>query len=157
MHEDNQIIFNNFEFIFEIYTKYFKSIVSTVDYCSNVYSKCITALSISHWQQMNGGQCRTSRDIVREALNLLPYVLHTPWCKQGHPDNPQRHSGVYVCVKSFFAAWQPSQGWRKRKNIRKGRGVGGGYWKGVDGGKIDHWLWCRGGGGQCEIGCVLQS
>lgn len=157
MHEDNQIIFNNFEFIFEIYTKYFKSIVSTVDYCSNVYSKCITALSISHWQQMNGGQCRTSRDIVREALNLLPYVLHTPWCKQGHPDNPQRHSGVYVCVKSFFAAWQPSRGWRKRKNIRKGRGVGGVCWKGVDGGKIDHWLWCRGGGGQCEIGCVLQS
>lgn len=156
MHEDNQIIFNNFEFIFEIYTKYFKSIVSTVDYCSNVCSKCITALSISHWQQMNGGQCRTSRDIVREALNLLPYDLHTPWCKQGHPDNPQRHSGVYVCVKSFFAAWQPSRGWRKRKNIRKGRGVGGGCWKGVDGGKIDHWLWCSGGGGQCEIGCVLQ-
>jgi len=27
---------------------------------------------------------------------------------------------------------------------------------GVDGGKIDHWLWCSGGGGECENGCVPQ-
>lgn len=44
---------------------------------------------------------------------------------------------MYVCVKSFSAAWQPSQGWRKRKKkkIREREGGGGGCWMGVDGGK----------------------
>lgn len=32
---------------------------------------------------------------------------------------------------------------------------GGGYWMGVDGGKIDHWLWwCTGGG--CEGGVKMD-
>lgn len=74
----------------------------------------------------NGGQCTTYTDIVRAAQSLLPYDLHAPWCKQGHPENSQRHGGEYVCVKSFTAAWQPLREWRKweKKAIGEEGGVG---------------------------------
>lgn len=32
----------------------------------------------------------------------------------------------------------------------------GGCWMGVESSKIDHWLWCAGGGVGCENGYVPQ-
>lgn len=69
------------------------------------------------------GRVETQSDTVRDSSSL--HDLNTRWCKQGHPENHQRHWGrgqVYVWIKSFSAARQPA--WR----LKKWWGSAGGLW-----------------------------